>query len=114
MPTASKADAGIDSISMKSGPPALPSVGAPGADAVSVDKIRDILFGNQMQDYDRRFSQIDERFQQKLRDLESETTRHLGTVETSLKKQLDSRRQPDGPGERAAIRQRQGARAQPA
>jgi DNA repair exonuclease SbcCD ATPase subunit len=89
MPTASKADAGIESISMKSGPVALP-VGATGADAVSVDKIRDILFGNQMQDYDRRFSQIDERFQQKLRDLESETTRHLGTVESSLKKQLDS------------------------
>ena len=90
MPTVSKADAGIDSIAMKSGPPALQGVGAPGADAVSVDKIRDILFGNQMQDYDRRFSQLDERFQQKLRDLESETTRHLGTVETSLKKQLDS------------------------
>jgi DNA repair exonuclease SbcCD ATPase subunit len=90
MPTASKADAGIESISMKSSPPALSGVGVPGADAVSVDKIRDILFGNQMQDYDRRFSQIDERFQQKLRDLESETTRHLGTAETSLKKQLDS------------------------
>ncbi len=89
MPTASKADVGIDSISMKPGALALP-VGAPGADAVSVDKIRDILFGNQMQDYDRRFAQIDERFQQKLRDVESETTRHLGTVETSLKKQLDS------------------------
>ena len=87
MPTVSKADAGIDSISMKSAPPALSGVGAPPADAVSVDKIRDILFGNQMQDYDRRFSQIDERFQQKLRDLESETTRHLGT---ELKKQLDS------------------------
>ena len=90
MPTANKADAAIDSIATKSGPPALPGVGAPGADAVSVDKIRDILFGNQMQDYDRRFSQIDERFQQKLRDLESETTQHLSTVETSLKKQLDS------------------------
>ena len=90
MSTASKANAEIDSISMKSGPAALPSVGAPGTDAVSVDKIRDILFGNQMQDYDRRFSQIDERFQQKLRDLESETTRHTGTVEVSLKKQLDS------------------------
>jgi hypothetical protein len=90
MPTANKVDAAIDSIATKSGPPALPGVGAPGGDAVSVDKIRDILFGNQMQDYDRRFSQIDERFQQKLRDLESETTRHMGTVEASLKKQLDS------------------------
>jgi hypothetical protein len=90
MSTASKANVGIDSLSMKSGPAVLPSVGAPGADAVSVDKIRDILFGNQMQDYDRRFSQIDERFQQKLRDLESETTRHVSTIEASLKKQLDS------------------------
>jgi len=90
MSTPSKANVGIDSLSMKTGPAVLPSVGAPGADAVSVDKIRDILFGNQMQDYDRRFSQIDERFQQKLRDLESETTRHMGTVEASLKKQLDS------------------------
>jgi chromosome segregation ATPase len=90
MSVAGKANVGIDSIPMKSGPAVLPSVGVPGADAVSVDKIRDILFGNQMQDYDRRFSQIDERFQQKLRDLESETTRLTGAVETSLKKQLDS------------------------
>ncbi len=90
MSAASNANVGIDSIPMKSGPAVLPSVGAPGADAVSVDKIRDILFGNQMQDYDRRFSQIDERFQQRLRDLESETTRLMGAVETSLKKQLDS------------------------
>jgi DNA repair exonuclease SbcCD ATPase subunit len=89
MSAAGKVSIGVDSISMKSAS-TVPSVGAPGADAVSVDKIREILFGNQMQDYDRRFSQIDERFQQKLRDLESETTRHLSTIETSLKKQLDS------------------------
>jgi len=90
MSAASKVTPGIDALAMKSGPSVLPSVSASPADAVSVDKIRDILFGNQMQDYDRRFAQIDERFQQKLRDLESETTRHLSTVETSLKKQLDS------------------------
>jgi hypothetical protein len=89
MAAGSKAETAIDAITMKPGP-GLPSVGAPAADAVSVDKIRDILFGNQMQDYDRRFLQIDERFQQKLRDLESETTRHVTTVEGSLKKQLES------------------------
>jgi hypothetical protein len=88
--SASKANPGLEAIALNAGPAGLPSVGAPPADAVSVDKIRDILFGNQMQDYDRRFLQIDERFQQKLRDLESEATRHLSTVETSLKKQLDS------------------------
>ena len=29
-----------------------------------MDKIRDLLFGNQMQDYDRRFSKLEERFLQ--------------------------------------------------
>ena len=43
--------------------PALP-------DAPGVDKIRELLFGNQMQDYDRRFSVLEERFQQRLRDVE--------------------------------------------
>src|SRR5262245_49206777 len=90
MSAASKANPGTEAISMKSGSSVLPSVGTLFADAVSVDKIRDILFGNQMQDYDHRFVQIDEHFQQKLRDLESETTRHLSNVETSLKQQIDS------------------------
>lgn len=35
--------------------------GGPG-DVVGVDKIRDLLFGNHMQDYDRRFSKLEERF----------------------------------------------------
>ena len=38
--------------------------GAPSADVPGVDKIRELLFGNQMQDYDRRFSLLEERFQQ--------------------------------------------------
>jgi hypothetical protein len=33
----------------------------PGSEVVGVDKIRDLLFGNQMQDYDRRFSMLEER-----------------------------------------------------
>ena len=33
----------------------------PGGEVVGVDKIRDLLFGNQMQDYDRRFSMLDAR-----------------------------------------------------
>jgi len=32
---------------------------AVGPDVVGVDKIRDLLFGNQMQDYDRRFSKLE-------------------------------------------------------
>jgi hypothetical protein len=64
-------------------------LGAAG-DAPGVDKIRELLFGNQMQDYDRRFSMLGESFHQKLRDVESETARSLSNLETNLKKQLDS------------------------
>ena len=59
-------------------------------DAPGVDKIRELLFGNQMQDYDKRFSLLDDRFQQKLRDVEAESTRSLGSMESSIKKQLES------------------------
>ena len=65
--------------------------GAPAsADAPGVDKIRELLFGNQMQDYDRRFSLMEERFQQKMRELEAESARSLATTESSIKKQIES------------------------
>ncbi len=48
-----------------------------GPDAMGVDKICDLLFGNQMQDYDRRFSKLEERFLQRFKDVESETARNL-------------------------------------
>ena len=62
----------------------------PGGEAVGVDKIRDLLFGNQMQDYDRRFSMLEERFLQRFREIESETARNLGSFESSAKKQMES------------------------
>ena len=62
----------------------------PGGEVVGVDKIRDLLFGNQMQDYDRRFSMLEERFLQRFRDIESETARNLSSFESSAKKQMES------------------------
>ena len=59
-------------------------------DAVGVDKIRDLLFGNQMQDYDRRFSKLEERFLQRFKDVESEAKRNLEMYESNSKKQVDS------------------------
>src|SRR3990170_3530402 len=59
-------------------------------EAVGVDKIRDLLFGNQMQDYDRRFSKLEERFLQRFKDIESETARNLSAFESNAKKQVDS------------------------
>src|SRR6266404_2568856 len=62
----------------------------PAGDVVGVDKIRDLLFGNQMQDYDRRFSKLEERFLQRFKDIESETARNLSAYESHAKKQVAS------------------------
>jgi chromosome segregation ATPase len=60
------------------------------AEVVGVDKIRDLLFGNQMQDYDRRFSKLEERFHQRFKEIEADTTRNLSAFESNAKKQIDS------------------------
>src|ERR1700757_1911983 len=62
----------------------------PDGEAVGVDKIRDLLFGNQMQDYDRRFSKLEERFHQRFKDIEADTARNLSAFESNAKKQIDS------------------------
>ena len=67
-----------------------PNGGAGGPEAVSVDKIRDLLFGNQMQDYDRRFANLEERFLERFKEIESESSRNLGAFESNAKKQVDS------------------------
>ena len=64
--------------------------GAAGPESASVDKIRDMLFGNQMQDYDRRFASLEERFLGRFNEIESETGRNLGAFESNAKKQVDS------------------------
>jgi chromosome segregation ATPase len=61
-----------------------------GPDAVGVDKIRDLLFGNQMQDYDRRFSKLEERFLLRFKEIEAETARSLSAHDSNSKKQVDS------------------------
>jgi DNA repair exonuclease SbcCD ATPase subunit len=62
----------------------------PAPDGVGVDKIRDLLFGNQMQDYDRRFAKLEERFLQRFKDIEAETSRNLSAFESNAKKQIES------------------------
>jgi len=74
----------------KSSQPTIAGAGLSGTDAVGVDKIRDLLFGNQMQDYDRRFTVLEERLLQKLKDVETETSRNLGSLESSTKKIQES------------------------
>ncbi len=69
----------------------IAGMGLGGGDAAAgVEKIRELLFGNQMSDYDRRFSTLEDRFQQNIRDLESEAARNLAGLESTIKKQLES------------------------
>ncbi|MET0210796.1 MAG: hypothetical protein ABW220_17260 [Burkholderiaceae bacterium] len=60
------------------------------SESSGVDKMRELLFGNQMQDYDKRFSVLEDRFAQRLRDLETESSRSLSSLESTMKKQLES------------------------
>ena len=43
-----------------------------------------------MQDYDRRFSKLEERFLQRFKDVESEAKRNLEMYESNAKKQVES------------------------
>lgn len=61
-----------------------------GEATAGVEKIRELLFGNQMNDYDRRFATLEDRFQQSIRDVESEGNRSLAGLESTIKKQLES------------------------
>jgi len=79
----------IDPQALKAAQAALESTPSNG-EAPGVDKIRELLFGNQMQDYDRRFSVLEDRFLQRQRDQEAEAVRSLGNMESSLKKQMES------------------------
>ncbi len=54
----------------------------------NLEKIRDILFGSQMRDYDRRFQRIDERIQKETADLRDETRRRFDSLEGYLKQEL--------------------------
>ena len=56
----------------------------------SVDKIRDIIFGNQMRDYEKRFTHMEERLLQEIRDLRDETKNRLDTIQSYIQKEIDS------------------------
>ena len=91
MATAAKPSMSIDTQSALAAQAALAAGQPNGAgESSGVDKMRELLFGNQMQDYDRRFAVLEDRFQQRLRDVEGESSRAVASLESSIKKQLES------------------------
>ncbi len=68
--------------------PALeaPDDGATG----NIDKIRDIIFGSQMQEYDRRFRVLEDRLLKASADLRADLDKRVTSLESFLRKELDS------------------------
>lgn len=60
------------------------------SESQSIDKIRDIIFGNQMLDYDKRFARLEEGLQKQLKELRSENNSRLDSMEAFIKKEVDA------------------------
>ena len=70
-------------------PPAAPASDAPGDQgAGNIDKIRDILFGSNMRDYELRFAHLEEALKKESADLRDSTRRHLESLESFVHKEL--------------------------
>jgi len=58
--------------------------------AGSLDKVRDILFGAQARDADRRFVRLEERIAKENADLKEEVRKRLATLESFVKREFES------------------------
>jgi hypothetical protein len=77
------------STGYQSPPPAAPAPDAPtDQGAGNIDKIRDILFGSNMRDYELRFAHLEEALKKESADLRDTTRRHLESLESFVHKEL--------------------------
>lgn len=60
------------------------------AEGGNIDKIRDILFGGQMRDYERRFARLEERLVKEAADLRADTRRRFETLEAFIRQELEA------------------------
>ena len=60
------------------------------AESGNIDKIRQILFGGQMRDYEKRFSRLEERLLKESADLRDETKKRFDSLETFIKNELEA------------------------
>lgn len=56
----------------------------------NVDKIRDILFGTQMRDYEKRFARLEERLLKESADLREDSKRRFAALEALITKELEA------------------------
>ncbi len=72
--------------------PGGPEQGAPppDANAASLDKVRDILFGVQLKDVDRRFARLEDRLAKETADLKDDLRKRLAALEQYVKGEVDA------------------------
>ncbi len=56
----------------------------------NIDKVRDILFGGQMRDYERRFARLEERLVQETAELKDDVRRRLSALEVFVRQETES------------------------
>jgi NTP pyrophosphatase (non-canonical NTP hydrolase) len=74
-------------------PPATSAIDtrAQGDDSAgNIDKVRDILFGGQMRDYERRFQRLEERLVQEVGELKDDVRKRLAALEQFMKQEVAS------------------------
>src|ERR1700676_2383876 len=54
----------------------------------NIDKIRDIIFGSNMRDYEQRFARLEETLRKESLDIRDATRRHLEALEAFVHKEL--------------------------
>ena len=70
----------------RAGTPAPPDAGG----AASIDKVRDILFGNQVREFERRFARLEERILKETSDLKADVWNRVSALEEYTKKEMES------------------------
>jgi len=60
------------------------------AEGNNLEKVRDLLFGGQMRDYDRKFARLEERLSQETAELRDEVKRHLAALEAYMRAEVES------------------------
>ena len=72
------------------GPGGAERSAAQDAGAASIDKVRDILFGTQLREFDRRFARLEERMVKETNDLKADLRSRLDALEQYARKENES------------------------
>lgn len=67
-----------------------PSIAQEVAGAGNIEKIRDILFGAQIRDYDRRFTRLEERLVKEAADAREDARRRFDSLEAFIKQEISA------------------------